>query len=168
MKCQRCNTKEASLHYKTMINGQVAEYHLCMDCARALGYESNLQSFPYDPFGVMLGDFFSPWRSAPKTKIVTCPFCGATQKTIADAGKAGCAQCYATFPGLFDPLIRRIHGEASHCGKIPSTAGAELRSRKELERLKTELKEAVNRQDYEQAATLRDRIKELESGGNAP
>jgi protein arginine kinase activator len=150
-----------------MVNNQISEHHLCVDCARELGYEPKLQANVSDPFGYMLGDFLSPWRSAPEAKTAACPFCGATPQTIAESGKAGCAQCYATFPGLFDPLIRRIHGDASHSGKIPAAAGELLRSRRILEQLRNEMKEAVSQQNYEQAAILRDRIRELEGGGDA-
>jgi protein arginine kinase activator len=85
-------------------------------------------------------------------------------KTIAESGKAGCAQCYVTFPDLFNPLIRRIHGDASHNGKVPASAGTELRSRRALEQLRTAMNEAVKLQNYEEAAVLRDRIRELEGG----
>ena len=160
MKCQNCQKNEATVHYKTNVNGTVKEAHLCADCARELGYETG-----FDPFGAMISDFFRPWRSGSDRSGTVCPFCGATQRSIADSGKAGCARCYDVFGDLFGPYIRRLHGSAVHTGKLPAAAGRELKQRREKERLQKELHEAVEQQRYEDAAKLRDAIKNLEQGG---
>ena len=160
MKCQKCQQREATVHYKSNINGAVTEAHLCPECAGKSGYDT-----AFDPFGTMLSDFLRPWRSLSAGQSSECPFCGATEKSIADSGKAGCARCYDLFSDLFDPYIRRIHGRAEHTGKIPATAGQELRQRREKERLQRELKEAVEQQRYEDAAKYRDQLNALQEGG---
>ena len=158
MKCQKCQKNEATVHYTKQINGTVTQTHLCADCAREQGYEPG-----FDPLGAMLSDFFRPLRTVSGGKA--CPVCGATQRSIADSGKAGCARCYDTFGELFRPYIHRIHGSAAHTGKLPAAAGRELRHRREKERLQRELREAVEQQRYEDAARFRDELKALEEGG---
>ena len=85
------------------------------------------------------------------------------------SGKIGCADCYETFYDKLLPLLERLHGKTNHVGKIPNSfeeIAKEENTQNETEKLKAELDEAVKAQNYEKAAELRDRIKELESEGN--
>lgn len=85
---------------------------------------------------------------------------------IAKTGKVGCAQCYETFFDDLLPSIRRIHGNTRHTGKLAGSAGKELRVVNELEQARQELHDAIEKQEFEKAAKLRDRIKELEGGAS--
>ena len=77
-------------------------------------------------------------------------------------GRFGCSQCYSTFKNQMNPMLRRIHGKTFHVGKVPKRTGGQLRIKQEINRLKRELQEAVNAEEYERAAVIRDKIKELE------
>jgi len=77
-------------------------------------------------------------------------------------GRAGCAECYKTFAYLFDPYIARIHGEVNHAGAIPASANEEITRRKRIRELREKLKEAVEKEEYEAAATMRDELRSLE------
>jgi len=168
MLCQNCGKNEATFHYQYNINGSVTERHLCAQCAHESGEESFFFK-PSDYMGSMLSDFFGGIPSLPsRHSAVKCPLCGATERDIAATGKAGCAQCYSVFDSLLTPYVRRIHGSAPHAGKIPSAEGKELKAKRELEELKVELKKAVDEQEFERAAQLRDKIRDMEKevGGN--
>ncbi|MBP3485574.1 MAG: UvrB/UvrC motif-containing protein, partial [Oscillospiraceae bacterium] len=78
------------------------------------------------------------------------------------SGKVGCPACYATFYDRLLPMIQRLHGKTRHVGKIPAAGGEELRREQELEALRKQLAEAVEKQEFETCASLRDRIRELE------
>jgi protein arginine kinase activator len=77
-------------------------------------------------------------------------------------GLMGCANCYDLFKDHLDPLLRRVHGSIAHTGKVPKRTGGRVRVRKEIEELRSKLQEAIKREAYEEAAKLRDEIKEKE------
>jgi len=112
-------------------------------------------------FHSMLGGLLGfPMRvSAPSQ---TCPLCGSTLEDISRTGRLGCEQCYRTFAPALEPQLKRMYPNVAHAGNIPASAGSELAFRRELEELKRQLKSAVGAQEYEKAAELRDRVKDLE------
>ena len=140
MKCQKCGANNANTHVKTIINGEFKEYDLCSECAKKMGYTN------------------------------VCEFCGSTYSDIAKSGHVGCANCYSVFADELFPSIRRIHGNTTHCGKNSRLAEkakqskpAEETKEDKIKRLKAELDKAVKEQNFEHAAELRDKIKELEA-----
>lgn len=172
MLCQKCNQNEATVHFRQNINGDVKEIHLCPQCAAELGYDSVFSGIEdFSPFGAMdmgiqnfLGSLFSqelPQLNNP-TAARKCSFCGTTFEEFAQTAMAGCANCYHEFLSDMLPYIQRIHGKTRHVGKIPATAGKELRQQRELTSLKKQLNDAVAAQEYEKAAEFRDKIKEIE------
>lgn len=166
MLCQNCGKYEATTHVKRIINGETAEAHLCSDCAAALGYTDVFGGFS-DTFGELLGSFFGePTVSALSSRTVRCEKCGNTFNDIVNSGKIGCADCYATFYDKLLPSLQRIHGKTRHEGKTPKTVVSDGRAQVNIiEQLSEELKEAVERQDFEKAAELRDKIKALKEDG---
>ena len=168
MLCQKCKSKEANTHVKSVVNGEYTEYMLCADCAKQMGY-SNLWSDMQSDFDSILGSFFSNALPA-RSQTTRCPVCGSTYHDIANLSKVGCAKCYEVFLSELMPSIRRIHSNTTHCGKKPSdnssTQAATQQDKKdvnnEIQKLKTELEKAIEEQNFELAATLRDKIKEME------
>lgn len=169
MLCQNCGKYEATTHVKRIINGETAEAHLCSDCARALGYNDVFSGFS-GSFSDLLGSFFGDNTvGALSTRAVRCEKCGNTFNDIVNSGKLGCADCYKTFYDKLLPSLQRLHGKTRHEGKVP-VMGAEVNAQQnkisELAQLEEELKNAVEVQDFEKAAKLRDKINELKDGGN--
>lgn len=163
MVCQNCGSNEADFHFNSNINGDIKELHLCSECASKLG-GGNQYLFPQaDYLNTILSDLLgASHKKAESTR--QCPLCGATEQSIISTGKVGCAQCYDTFMDMLGPYIKRIHGNAVHCGKVPSSAGPEIKLRRDIERLKQELDQAVAAEEYENAAVIRDKIRQLEGG----
>lgn len=170
MLCQNCKRNEATTHIKRIINGDMAETHLCANCASQMGYDD-----VFSGFGINLSDFFGGFLSdtSPSVTALTtvkrCSKCGSSFHDIVKEGRIGCSECYNTFYDNLLPLLQRIHGRIQHNGKTSSKSGQiqqEESLEKKIEQLKNEMSEAVSRQDFEQAAKLRDEIKALESGGN--
>lgn len=166
MLCQHCQKNEATTHVKTMINGDYAEYRLCADCAREMGYGDMFPDFTAD-FGGMLSSFFSAALPA-RSGATRCKMCGSTLNDIKKSGKVGCAECYDTFYSELMPTIRSVHGNTDHRGKRPcvfceaSEKKEEKPSKDPAEQLKAELKTAIKEENFERAAQLRDQIKEME------
>lgn len=165
MLCQHCQKNEATTHIKTNINGEYAEYRLCSECARELGYGGMFPDFTAD-FGGMLGSFLSAALPA-RSGATRCPECGSTMNDIKKSGKVGCANCYELFFSELMPTIRSIHGNTEHIGKRPVIEYTENREdtppadekTKKIADLRAELKKAIEDEDFERAAQLRDEIK---------
>ena len=171
MLCQMCGQHPATTHIKTIVNGKLTQAHLCADCAKKQGY-GNLFADWGSGFGSLLSGFMG--SAAPARQVTRCPGCGASFEDITRSGKIGCAECYHTFRGQLLPIIQRIPGTAQHKGKVPG--GSALRvtdgnnkivavEETPLEEKKRLLKQAIETQDFERAAVLRDEIKELEQHG---
>ncbi len=166
MLCQNCKKNEATTHIKRIVNGETTQAHLCADCAKSLGYDSMFSDLGFG-FGDMLSSFFNDTALASLgAHQLHCEKCGSTFSDIINSGRIGCADCYETFYDKLLPMLERIHGKTNHIGKIPNSfeeIAKEENVQSEAEKLKVELDEAVRAQNYEKAAELRDRIKELES-----
>ena len=168
MLCEKCGKKEAEVYIKNTINGQETEMNLCRDCAEEAGYFSAFQGF--SPFHSFLSDDFGLLSELVRPSALSvgsgkCPVCGMTAAEAARSGRAGCAQCYEAFPSIFGPMIRRIHGDAVQKGEIPSSADGEITRKARLAKAREEMKKAIEEENFEQAAVLRDEIRSLENGG---
>lgn len=171
MICQVCGKKTATTHIKTIVNGKLTEYHLCSDCAAEKGYKNLFGGLSMD-FGNMLGGLIGGGRQS--VQVQRCEKCGSTFAEISKTGKLGCAECYKTFRSQLIPVIQRVHGTTAHKGKTPGSSAltipqhnTQLLPIKEsvLDEKKRELRQAIEAQEFERAATLRDEIKEMESNG---
>lgn len=164
MKCTHCHEHEANTHIKRNINGHKEEMHLCHACAKELGV---LEDFRFEPFsmdsffGNLLGAGTSAFNSL--TGVDRCTYCGTVFPDIVKSGKVGCAHCYERFEDRLAPSIEKLHGRAKHVGKsITYTEVPEQENPlSEEDTLKAALKAAIQEQRFEDAAVLRDKIKEM-------
>jgi len=155
MKCQHCQD-EATVHLTDTVDGERRELHLCLDCAREagvdlpesppnLGLDAVIQSLIVNNVGELVGELAK----------LACPDCGLKFMEFRAIGRLGCPHDYQVFAKGLDPLILRTHGATRHVGKV-------ARRRPELSerlRLRTQLKNAIAREDYELAAQLRDQLR---------
>lgn len=162
MLCEKCGKNVATTHIKTSINGVVESHHLCADCAR-------LSHAVQNQFGLsdLLGTFFGEGvKTVPYAdKRMRCPGCGSCFDDIVASGRVGCGQCYETFLEQLLPSLQRMHGKAVHAGKRPRAEEAAPTRESELASLKEQLRAAVNAEQFEEAAALRDRIHAMEEEG---
>lgn len=170
MMCQNCGKNPATTHIKTIVNGTLTEYDLCSECARERGYTNFFKDMSFD-FGNLLGGFIGTPTS--RGTAVRCPKCGASFAEITESGKIGCAECYNVFHDRLMPTIHRIHGTAKHKGKVPGTSALRIVEpagkiavveQSPVEKKRAELKAAIDAQNFERAAELRDEIREMEKG----
>lgn len=168
MICDRCKKRPANVHVTKITNGQKTEMHLCEECARETG-QLEFLSIPQFSFHNVLQGLFGP-ESAPaglpsgavSPSPRKCPTCGMDFSDFRRTGFLGCSDCYSEFQGRLEPVIRRVHGSTRHVGKVPARTGGALRVKKEIEDLRRQLETAIAREEYERAAQLRDKIKELQ------
>ncbi len=165
MLCQSCGKNMANTHIKKVINGEVKEYMLCEECAEKMGYGNLFSDFSFD-FDNFLGSFFTeniPHKLSLESK--RCKNCGSSFEDISNTGKVGCANCYKVFYDQLVPSIKRIHGNTQHVGKMAASVDETKRVENKLHELKLQLDKAVEKQEFEKAAELRDKINELKKEG---
>ncbi|WP_195576659.1 UvrB/UvrC motif-containing protein [Paenibacillus sp. 1001270B_150601_E10] len=174
MMCQQCGEKPATLHFTKIVNGQKTEFHLCESCAREKGdiLQGANDSFSIhnllsglmnldQPTGLQNGLYgFSMNKPVPEK--LKCDHCGLTFEQFSKMGRFGCDECYHAFSSRLDPILKRVHGNVVHVGKIPKRSGVVMNQRRELEDLRKQLQESIQLEQFETAAELRDRIRELE------
>jgi protein arginine kinase activator len=160
-KCDQCE-KRATHHSVEIIKGQKIEKHLCDEHAAAAGLAVT-KAVPA-PINELLSNFVKLHSGAAAAGgEAKCENCGLTFAEFRDSSLLGCPQCYSAFEGQLAPLLERAHeGASHHVGKTPNRAGAGQQKQQALLRLRKRLSDAVAAEDYEQAAKLRDQVRELE------
>lgn len=160
-KCRRCS-KPATLHITELRQGEATEIHLCETCAKDYLSQAEEMSTPDSDLQFdQLEEGDQPEVSGMDDRV--CPNCGITFREFRTQGRLGCPHDYVAFESDLIPLIENIHGETQHCGKLPRRAPDSSRRQHQLIRLRSELKLAVEEEDYETAARLRDEIQEVET-----
>ncbi len=165
MVCDICGKNSATVHLTEIVDEQMSELHLCEECARKKSAQME-QQFGLSDLLAGLADFEKPSEDK-EAVVLTCPNCGLSYKDFKKVGRLGCSECYQAFKKLLVPLLKRIHGSNLHCGKcpvkLPASGGAKAgRKKPDLQELKSRLQKAVEDEAYEEAAKLRDQIRELQ------
>lgn len=159
MICQKCNKNPANVKVVQQSGAFHQEMHLCQSCANKLQQEI---------FSSTFGGMALPKH--PTRKELTCPTCGQTTSGLVSTGRLGCADCYQIFAEEVQTLVRRAQGGAQkHTGKTPKMGTIKSAPKTPVKvdpipALREELKQAIIKENYEQAAKLRDEIKQLEKG----
>lgn len=159
MLCENCKVNTATTHIKNTVNGVTGEYFLCPECAAKLGF-NNFNFFKLD-------DFWNSLLSEPLKKKTgkRCGFCNTSFDEIVNSGKMGCENCYIEFKEEIMPTILKIHGKNRHIGSKPE-ASESFEKPNDIEALEKELKEAIEKEEFEKAAKLRDELREKRSENN--
>ena len=190
MLCQNCGKNEANIRYTQIINGSKKELALCDECAAKLGIEKMSLTMG---FGNLFGDFFNDFAETaqlPELSISTahCKKCGMTLEDFVHTGKFGCEECYDTFKGPLDSILKNMNGTSKHIGRGPNGVAPKLdisdellnrkpeqkedkdnKEAKEVKegtvdkkaKLEQEMKQAIAEERYEDAAKIRDQLKEV-------
>lgn len=165
MVCEDCGQNPATVHYTEVVNNEAVSMHLCRRCADEKGFEATKGA----PMG--LGDLVAGLidttvdDEADRIGRVQCPECGYDYSEFKRIGRLGCPACYDAFTAQLVPVIRHVHGSVDHRGKVPEVVSDRATQRAQLSALREELSRAIETEEYERAATLRDEIRTLETGG---
>lgn len=157
-KCDNCD-RQATVHLTEIVEGEKLEKHLCEVCAASEGITIQTGM----GIGQMLEDFIMHTEHAKQLSELVCDRCGMSFLEFRHGGLLGCPHDYDAFSSALEPLLLRAHeGASHHTGKVPAHAGSDEHRQNELLRLRSELKQTVQAEEYERAARIRDQIKELE------
>ncbi len=162
-KCRRCS-KLATLHITEIRDGDTHELHLCESCAHdyLTPSESSHSEDEAAAFSLKLTDKMQ----LEELDQIICPSCGTSFREFRSQGRLGCPHDYVAFEAELLPLLENIHGETQHCGKLPCRAPDGSQQQYRLIKLRNELRTAVEQEEYEDAARLRDEIEVLKSDPN--
>ena len=185
MLCQNCGENEANVKYTQIINGVKKEISLCSDCAKKLGINNmvNEMELPID-FNSFLGEFFNDYAESDflptiNNEEIKCKKCGLKYEDFIKNGEFGCEECYNTFSNAIDSVLKRLQGSSEHIGRKPTKlisnkdndVKVEEKEEKPKEdssketkkkKLQNELDKAIKEERYEDAAKIRDELKEVE------
>jgi protein arginine kinase activator len=161
--CQSCKKQPATVHLTDITpQGDKRERHLCDACAQEEGITPKPQ--PHVPINEILSGLVVQKSVIQQLAELTCPHCKLTFVEFRNTGLLGCPSDYDAFEKALIPLIERAHeGSSHHIGKVPRRLAAPLAVENDLIRLRRELNKAVDDEQYEAAARLRDRIRTLET-----
>ncbi len=162
MKCQSCGKKEAVVRYSENINGKKQELHFCMDCAKKLGFVNFSNIF--SPLFSDVPEFLDEFSNEDK---LVCKKCGYSLEKYMSTGLFGCPECYDTFSDRLDNILIKIQGKNRHINEGNINKKGYNKTNKdnkvnELDELKIKLKQLVEEEKYEEAAVIRDKIRDIE------
>ncbi len=171
MQCDICTKKKATVHLTEIVDGKMSEMHLCEECAHNKSSHME-QQFGLGDLLAGLSDVAKPTGKSDKNALL-CGDCGLNYEDFRKFGRLGCAKCYLSFKDHLAGLLRKIHGSQMHLGKTPvvvqaegtkeqvskSKGGGDVAFGVTLEDLRKQLLNAIEAEDFEKAAFIRDKIR---------
>lgn len=163
MKCDACGLRDALIHVRQMQKSGFQELHLCEECAQERGFirEEDSEISAGDLLAGLLG---GPSAASAAAAPAACPSCGLAATEFRKRGRAGCAVCYEAFGDDVKRILSQMAPRPRHAGKLPREPQAAEEASVDREELAAELRAAVEGEDYERAARLRDRLRDLDAG----
>jgi protein arginine kinase activator len=152
--CSDC-TKKTTIHFTQIINNKVYKLDMCEDCP--------MKKEVIDPGSFSLTEIFGVESGSGKPKGLVCNTCGLTDDEFEKRGRFGCPDCYTSFEPTIRTMIKDMHYGTRHTGKKARLAVKRVDLNGQIQQLKSELNDAVRREDFEQAAVIRDKIIDLEA-----
>jgi protein arginine kinase activator len=164
MSCDQCHEREAVIHLTQIVNEQVTTLHLCERCAAEKGVESpgGVAKTPLGSFLAAMGNNLP--EEVPVARAgENCAGCGASLQDFRESGRLGCPDCYRSFETPLRELLRRLHGSTHHVGeRYAERDGGTRDGGQRTAELREQLRLAVETENFELAAELRDRLRVLE------
>jgi protein arginine kinase activator len=162
MLCDICNKNPATVHLTEIIDDQMKELHLCEQCA----HQKSMQMEQQFGLSELLGGLAEFGKTAKEEKEntvgVKCANCGLSYTDFKKIGRLGCSECYDGFKKYLGPLLKKIHGSIIHFGKSPFKAVKVAEQNGDLQALRNQLQKAIETEAFEDAARIRDQLKNLE------
>lgn len=179
MLCENCQERPATVVITKGSTGESEEHHLCEKCA----FQSEAFHFNVNEEPMSIQQFLSHWfgggdpfqtqpkQQSPESQL-ECPECKLTYENFLEIGKYGCSTCYDTFRERLPHVLGKLHsGKSAHTGKIPVSFNKLYAIKRKIEEIRVKMQEAVELENFEEAATLRDEANrlqaQLEDGGEA-
>jgi len=159
MQCDVCQTKEATVFLTQIVDGKMQKVNLCEGCSKEKGVN--------DPTGFALADLLLGLGASQEIEkspsAVKCPVCGFTQADFKKTGRLGCSNCYTVFADGIAPMLKNMHKGTAHTGKTPAAFQKIREHGEKIKTLQENLTKAIEAEEFELAANLRDQIRQVEA-----
>lgn len=166
MLCDMCKKNEATVRLIAMVDGTKMERNLCTACVAKQRMQLRTEGVQSIISAILEGAS----RARQRHPDLRCSACGTEYEDFAKTNRLGCSQCYKDFAVAMKPLLSRLHGHAEHVGRTPEHMGTNISAASHMEKLRRQLEMAIAMEEFEQAAELRDTLRELgdvRGGGDA-
>lgn len=166
MQCSICKEKPATVHLTQIVGDKMQKLDLCEDCAKAKGVN--------DPAGFALADLMLGLGASQEIEQAgggvetKCPRCGFSQTDFKKSGRLGCSECYHAFAEGLSGLLKTMHKGTRHTGKAPEALRASRENADRLKTLQKKLNKAIESENFEEAANLRDELKQMTESSTSP
>jgi len=158
--CQICKKNPANIIFTIIINNKKKDINICKKCAEEKGFSNPLGEFPSLLGGIIFGMAEEKIKEIMDDEIlqkdITCEECGLRYAEFKTSGLLGCQFCYEAFKDDLKVILRRIHGNNRHFALKKEGI---LPEEKEISELRRELEKAIEKEEFEKAAQIRDKIK---------
>jgi protein arginine kinase activator len=161
MVCCVCKEKPATVHLTHIEGDKMQKVDLCEECAKNKGVNST-PDFSLADLLLGLGASHEIEQAAGGVEL-KCPRCGFTHADFKKSGRLGCPECYQTFSDGLEGLLKSMHKGTRHTGKVPEGLRRTRDASERMKALQQRLAKAVEEENFEQAAILRDEIKQMSS-----
>jgi protein arginine kinase activator len=151
MMCEDCGLHVANVHCTQITDKETVVLHLCQECAHKKGIHVSIEDS-------QTGDE----KAAAVQKEVICPACRMKLSRFQKSGRLGCDTCYSAFEKEVNDLLLQLHGSCSHKGKLYGRTVQHATASVDVARLRDELHNAIRSEEFERAASIRDKINSLE------
>jgi protein arginine kinase activator len=169
MKCEQCNQLDATVRIIEIVGDQKKSSYACEGCAGLSNMIDPERLLTESGLAKIIAEVAASLPAIHEAKeSITCPTCSVTWEQVKSASRLGCPDDYVTFKAQLDSLFKDIHGSNQHAGRGPAKLMHAIKRRREEERLKRELSDAVRNEDFEKAAHLRDLLRNAEAKGSGP
>jgi protein arginine kinase activator len=163
--CGSCGERESVVTLTQVVEGEARTIGLCGKCAAEKGIQTSAGA-EQTPLGGFLSAMWKgqePGAPAEFAPTGRCPGCGATFADFRESGRLGCGGCYQAFEPSLRLLLRRYHGSTHHQGRrpAPQVEDTAMPGTALIDGLREQLRLAVASEDFERAAQLRDRLRDL-------
>jgi len=159
MRCEKCKKNAATVVMQQSSNGMKSDLYLCDDCSGDIEISLLIENI----FNSFLGKVYTNSQEVKRTVAQpTCSHCGITFEEIRQDGILGCAICYQSFYNILEPLLINTHTAITHEGKFPKRAGIHLKRERDISKLRTYMQQAIDEENFDKAAILRDKIRHLD------
>lgn len=159
MLCQNCQQNTASVHFTQITNNTKMDIYLCEQCAKDISHGEFVSPFGFND---LINGLFGAHIKHEVPETLKCSKCGLEYEEFLKTSRVGCAQCYHAFQEKLEPIIKRLHGNAEHHGKVPVRVSSKVSIPDQIDKLKQLLNDSIEKEAYEEAAKIRDRIRALE------
>jgi len=159
MRCEKCKKNAATVVMQKSSNGMKTDFYLCDECSGDIEISLLIENI----FNNFLGKVYANSQDVKCTVAQpTCSNCGITFDELKKDGILGCAICYQSFYSILEPLLINTHTAIAHEGKLPKRAGVHLKRERDISKLRTYMQQAIDEENFDRAASLRDKIRHLD------